>query len=405
MPQDYSGIASTMTIPLLMNPHVGGRRPPIMGGPTPEEADRQEQGGGLMDIVQRLFGGAPNPMLEQAQQEEAQKQAMMIAGLQMLAGSSTQEGARAPGLMQILAGGALAGQQAGDVLQEQAYMQQQEMQKQQLREQIFNAVGSGEVTRPQLEQMLVALLRAQDYEGARSLSEYMKSLGSQAAMRPDRLQWVSNLIDEEGNAYKALVNMVTGEELRRVPQFISQGSGTTLPGEMSVGEARGYAQANQLMGRYMQQTADDRKVADLYGTVVAASEDPSPAGDLSLIFAYMKVLDPGSVVREGEFANAQNTGSIPQRVWAQYNKVLKGTRLTPEQRADFLNAATRIAKQRWQKLQGVVQRYEQIASRRGIEGEDVAFNYFDLYFGEDAPIPMDDKAKDPDDTWNYDINK
>ena len=53
----------------------------------------------------------------------------------------------------------------------------------------------------------------------------------------------------------------------------------------------------------------------------------------------MKVLDPGSTVREGEFANAQNSGSVPQRIRAIYNSVVEGTRLTETQRQDFLTRA------------------------------------------------------------------
>ena len=64
--------------------------------------------------------------------------------------------------------------------------------------------------------------------------------------------------------------------------------------------------------------------------------DPSGPNDLALIFGYMKVLDPGSVVREGEFANAENTAGIPGRVRNAYNKVREGQRLNAEQRANFI---------------------------------------------------------------------
>lgn len=74
-----------------------------------------------------------------------------------------------------------------------------------------------------------------------------------------------------------------------------------------------------------------------YNKVISAAKDPSPAGDISLIFAYMKTLDPTSVVREGEFATAANAGSVPERVVVQYNKAMEGTRLIPAQRADFVN--------------------------------------------------------------------
>lgn len=66
------------------------------------------------------------------------------------------------------------------------------------------------------------------------------------------------------------------------------------------------------------------------------------AGDVSMIFAYMKMLDPGSVVREGEFANAQNTAGIPDRVRAAYNNAINGERLAPTQRQSFKSEATNI---------------------------------------------------------------
>jgi hypothetical protein len=79
-----------------------------------------------------------------------------------------------------------------------------------------------------------------------------------------------------------------------------------------------------------------------YGRIEAAAANPSAFGDLALIFNFMKVLDPGSTVREGEFANAQNSGSVPVRVRALYNNVLEGTRLTESQRADLVGQAGNI---------------------------------------------------------------
>lgn len=55
-------------------------------------------------------------------------------------------------------------------------------------------------------------------------------------------------------------------------------------------------------------------------------------GDLALIFNFMKMLDPGSTVREGEFATAQNTGGVPDRIVNLYQNVLNGARLNKSQR-------------------------------------------------------------------------
>lgn len=74
---------------------------------------------------------------------------------------------------------------------------------------------------------------------------------------------------------------------------------------------------------------------------VNASQD-NAVGDLSLIFGYMKMLDPGSVVREGEFATAQNAAGVPDRVLNLYNRVLSGERLNKSQREAFKGQAGQL---------------------------------------------------------------
>ncbi len=81
---------------------------------------------------------------------------------------------------------------------------------------------------------------------------------------------------------------------------------------------------------------------DAQARIEAAAVDPSAAGDLALIFNFMKVLDPGSTVREGEFANAQNSAGIPDRIRGSYNRVLQGKRLAPKQRGDFVDRSRKL---------------------------------------------------------------
>jgi hypothetical protein len=78
-----------------------------------------------------------------------------------------------------------------------------------------------------------------------------------------------------------------------------------------------------------------------YAKLIASNNDTA-AWDLSLIFSYMKILDPGSVVREWEFANAQNAWWISDKIRNTYNKVLKWTRLTDKQRNEFIEVAGKI---------------------------------------------------------------
>lgn len=112
-------------------------------------------------------------------------------------------------------------------------------------------------------------------------------------------------------------------------------------------------------------------VTSAYEKVKKAAENPSAAGDLSLIFGYMKMLDPGSVVREGEFASAQNAAGIPDRIKNAYNKAISGERLSEDQRKDFINQAGNIYNSQ-AKTQGALSKYYgDLAKRSGVRSEDV----------------------------------
>lgn len=65
--------------------------------------------------------------------------------------------------------------------------------------------------------------------------------------------------------------------------------------------------------------------------------------DIALIFNFMKMLDPGSVVRESEFRVAATTGGVAQRAAVLMNKVLKGDRLEDGQRKEILQTAQAMA--------------------------------------------------------------
>jgi len=99
-----------------------------------------------------------------------------------------------------------------------------------------------------------------------------------------------------------------------------------------------------------QSTKEFQKQSGAYGRVVSSADKASAAGDLALIFNFMKVLDPGSVVRESEFATAagaraaltraEKDGTVIPAVVAQAVQRLEtGQMLLPEQRNDFLTRA------------------------------------------------------------------
>lgn len=108
-------------------------------------------------------------------------------------------------------------------------------------------------------------------------------------------------------------------------------------------------------------------VTEAYARIVASAKDPTAAGDLALIFNYMKVLDPTSTVREGEFATAQNSGGVDSRFRSLFNSVVDGTRLDARQRADFLDRSGKLYKSQEELVLPLYDLYGNIATSRGFD--------------------------------------
>mgnify|MGYP003641757255 CR=1 FL=1 len=116
------------------------------------------------------------------------------------------------------------------------------------------------------------------------------------------------------------------------------------------------------------------KVDDAYSRIKASAVNPSPAGDLALIFNYMKVLDPGSTVREGEFANAQNAGGIDEKTVGLYNNIVNGKRLSESQRQDFVDRGGRLYEASQTKNNSLQVRYKGLSERYGLNAGNVILN-------------------------------
>ena len=119
-------------------------------------------------------------------------------------------------------------------------------------------------------------------------------------------------------------------------------------------------------------TSDFRKVNASYNRIQASADSASPAGDLALIFNYMKMLDPGSVVRESEFRVAANAAPLLERYGIEgVAKVWAGQRLTPDQRADFVSRATSLYERANETFSGQRDQYRDIAGQYGFDPERV----------------------------------
>lgn len=120
-------------------------------------------------------------------------------------------------------------------------------------------------------------------------------------------------------------------------------------------------------------TKETQTVANAFQKIqsVATKQKLSPADDISLLFAYMKIVDPTSSVKEGEMATAQNTAGVEGRVRNLYNNAINGNRLDPTQVEDFLNAAGSLYNAQLERQEMFGKEYQGLSKRRGLNPKDV----------------------------------
>ena len=116
-------------------------------------------------------------------------------------------------------------------------------------------------------------------------------------------------------------------------------------------------------------------VRDSFNRVTTSIQTPSAAGDLSLIFNFMKMLDPASVVRESEFAQAAATGSLGQRFVAVGARLFEGKRLSDDIRADFANQAELLMEMQLKTQLQLEAQFRDLATRAGINPDDVVIDF------------------------------
>lgn len=136
-------------------------------------------------------------------------------------------------------------------------------------------------------------------------------------------------------------------------------------------------------------------VRSAYQNVQNAAKDPSAAGDLSMIFAYMKILDPNSVVREQEFANAQNAAGVPDRIRNVYNRIMSGERLNDTQRQDFINQATKLHDTSMRQYQSVRQQMGTIAGGAKARPDQVMVDFGAVQPPQGDPPPQPQAPQQP----------
>jgi len=142
------------------------------------------------------------------------------------------------------------------------------------------------------------------------------------------------------------------------------------------GTGKAFAREKDLRSDYTTQMKPFTDLSQAFRKVEAAALNPSAAGDISLVYGYMKILDPGSTVMQGEQATASNAGGIPDRVKAIYNKALTGETLADNVRQDFYAQSRNLIESQRELQQDIAARYSAIATQNKLDPNQVVFDPF-----------------------------
>ena len=129
-----------------------------------------------------------------------------------------------------------------------------------------------------------------------------------------------------------------------------------------------------LRGDYLKLTKDFKTIGESFQTIMAGAEDPTAASDLSLIFNFMKMLDPDSVVRESEFATAERSGSFSEATQNLISRLWDGERLKVT-RPQFLKQAMEIYNARIPGYESIGRQYREIAGRQNVDPLNIVLDF------------------------------
>lgn len=139
------------------------------------------------------------------------------------------------------------------------------------------------------------------------------------------------------------------------------------------GGTRQFDQVGKLRDDFnaLQPVKNFREVVPIYQSMQEAAKRDTKAADLNLVYGLAKMLDPGSVVREGEMIMVNNTSSLGDKMIGLINSVNGGQRLQPATRAALMTEAG----SRYNALQGqhdqMATEFRDMAGRYGLNPDDV----------------------------------
>jgi hypothetical protein len=110
--------------------------------------------------------------------------------------------------------------------------------------------------------------------------------------------------------------------------------------------AKVFEQEEKLRKEYQTRTKVYGELGTTFSNINASAKAKTGPGDIALITGFMKMLDPGSVVRETEFATARDTAGLYERLLNTSQKLQSGQLFTldSKQRQEYVDLAQQYLK-------------------------------------------------------------
>ena len=154
-----------------------------------------------------------------------------------------------------------------------------------------------------------------------------------------------------------------------------------VPVSMTEGQ-KGFENEMKLGGSFKSEPIykDFSDMKSSFGQVVSSLSAGTPIGDVAGATKIMKLLDPGSVVRESELAIAMQASGRMDRLQNYFNNFMTGQKLTPTQRDDFKALANELYAAAGQAYNAKRSEYEDFGKAYGFKNLGTAL-------GQPANIP------------------
>lgn len=224
-------------------------------------------------------------------------------------------------------------------------------------------------------------------DGINAMREYMQALTPPAMPGQVSGQQVPNYVGPES------IDPATGKSRFGTLMMYPGGKREFLPQREPVKDTSKQDQQGRqflintelkLADDYRAESKDYATVSRQYSIIKKSLDNPSAVGTLAAATAVMKMLDPGSVVRESELGMAMNATGAMDRFQNYLNVIESGKVLTEDQKKEFSSLTDQFFNAYKEYQSNINDKYMQRAQNYGLNPKNIIT--FDIALPGDVPM-------------------